>query len=1534
MARSLNEKFPAERFWQLVEELYEILFDFFVGVGYTSLESIDRHRNHLALWFLDHWSRMGGFADDIIRVLASNIPNTWNIISSYGFVAAKKNLGLISCFFRERLLSFRNQPVWMQAILVCLWVIVTRRCQTALRQHMTRRHKKRRRRRLSMKTGHSEILQGRTSLVYGAAGDLMDEEYLDDAASGKESNEGGRRGRFGTFDFFGINTTTGGSSPVKRNWKSNQAFGEDYGRQRTRSIENLANASGAAIVRPRTDSMGSLSESLGDYFQAFAGHRENSLNPVGGRANLGRKSSPSQLNPDNDTTTNTPKTNNNIVTSGTPSKQNHTNHIEYQNTNEKLFTPTLRRERIGSMDIYYALGKNHLDRDGPTALNDEFGKSVTFPSWRDNLGSEGRSDNSVFEKIGDNNDVQYLYDEFGVVTLSHKVEYHGPFRPILNCGSSFVPPPPFDLVSRNKEIHLPLKRILKLDILKGTLNVIEPTTSAQNQKWDIVYENINGISIKFKQPLMGGVLFLYKKGTLEYGPDWKEHTFESAHAAAQFQLDLLAYQVLGKPLQHIFEALHLVHQGSLACTGQEFVFHDEIRGDGKGGENSKKGSSKSPDKTTHCVAWDDAMRAMSSIPTVRIGLERLWLSHKRPSEIRSKATKNSKDNSKVVLENDEVSSAELSLLKEEYIKNRLLLGPVDFYRLFVPTLPETALPEGDYNNRRRMEQLLCWRKRIARAAVLVRSYTRARLVANRGWNLNRGLPLPGTSAATGSVVTGSIVDHGSEQIIKRFAYDGNAQNHVHDVGAKNEIYEASVSRDVLCHVRPFDYLNDDDEDDDKVHREGIRENEEKSLNLVGLGDSHQIGNGDDHPSHKHFVLSPYQAYTYIETHYFKATEEMLDVGGPMEASRDPVEIFPSLRDILVRHPDLDFFVDCLSDPEDNIYYVNLHVRSLAKGIDRQFDNVIERFSHDTEENRKRKLYLMVQLGNWVGLSFFQWLFLKLLSWYLLWTEICRDSPMNLESTRDRYGFPGFRVGDLFKTYHFGGSLQTDSNQPKNYIGLTKYISASYYEKVLGKIVFDKLQRQFSESTVDLTFVIEGERNDELPERALSSLRIVHVNPNKVAKDPCPYLSAVKLEKSKSTDKAQHLSFSQPFSPLALHDAVQFSLDSVRSIVNSSIPLISMDKNEGPPMKVSHLEVIVESNEDGPLNTIQTNPQREFESVNPLDRGIDLVSDILKSVVVPYRQQPNPKFREDGIEKTGQSVMSQIAVLKMFDRDDIRRYVVGFDYNIGIASKRLVETAAWRGALFPIDKRRCRIELQNGQFFHHGFDKNNNPVFYFRNLCRGPWRGDSEAAILAILYRLDKHLKEFSSANPYTKATVVVLMGHAKRGARKKKNWRSQNESRSIDGNDKSENEDDFEVDDDSSAGVDASQRLPELPSEEEIKINTGNPRISTDEKWTCHTNKAMLRRLFKILMAHYPGRLSRILVVKGRGRNHYYRDHIQGKMVLRKLLSNIDKYSCREIMTKVQFVNKTSMLIQYISLKNLPCFVGGIAPIRPSAYEF
>lgn len=546
-------------------------------------------------------------------------------------------------------------------------------------------------------------------------------------------------------------------------------------RARSKSTDSVS-----AMIRSRTDSTNSVSETIsntfGGFFQSF---RDGGKAPPLPSVEVNNKT----VSFKNTTTTRKKKRMN-------------------QNQNQNQNNTRLRKERLGSMDVYYAPGKSqpalqpgqcnalgqedkneikiHRDtaRSNTDYTSSSSSRSVYYGhKYHHPLGGAGEGfravaaephfqggygyDNDIMDEDDDNyshddyhydtttnenyteeaTTTQYLYDEFGVVTLSHRVEYHGPFQPLLQCGSTLIKPLSYEIVSHritSTEIELPLQRIIQMDLLQGIVNVVEPTTTlSQNQKWDLSYA-INSISIKFHS-IDGGVMSIYPKenekeveaaaGTEEEKESaWKEHTFESTHVAAQFQLDLLAYQVVGKPLLHIFESLNLVHQGSLAYPGQEFVLHDTVRGggsnnDGKSGEgkeenkddgNTDDNKRQKSIEATQCVAWDDAMRAMSSIPTVRIALERLWLSHRRPSEISSSFeekdkknkssgdgdgtndgynesivknnnndTKDKKDgNNKgsnedkakmAILENDKVSDAELSLLKEEYTKNRLLL---------------------------------------------------------------------------------------------------------------------------------------------------------------------------------------------------------------------------------------------------------------------------------------------------------------------------------------------------------------------------------------------------------------------------------------------------------------------------------------------------------------------------------------------------------------------------------------------------------------------------------------------------------------------------------------------------------------------------------------------------------------------------------------------------------------------------------------------------------------------------------------------
>jgi hypothetical protein len=89
-------------------------------------------------------------------------------------------------------------------------------------------------------------------------------------------------------------------------------------------------------------------------------------------------------------------------------------------------------------------------------------------------------------------------------------------------------------------------------------------------------------------------------------------------------------------------------------------------------------------------------------------------------------------------------------------------------------------------------------------------------------------------------------------------------------------------------------------------------------------------------------LSPYQAYSLVGMHVFKLPEGRRSSEHPLNMERDPVDIFPSLEEMISGHPDLDFFVMSSFNKSRRRLFVLCYVRSLPKGIDPQFDNVVRR----------------------------------------------------------------------------------------------------------------------------------------------------------------------------------------------------------------------------------------------------------------------------------------------------------------------------------------------------------------------------------------------------------------------------------------------------------------------------------------------------------------------------------------------------------------------------------------------------------------
>lgn len=482
-----------------------------------------------------------------------------------------------------------------------------------------------------------------------------------------------------------------------------------------------------------------------------------------------------------------------------------------------------------------------------------------------------------------------FYEEYEFDLSS--MTYFGPTESKLRY-AAWTPPPTWAEASRRvipqDATRCVLQRQIILDVgTAANLKVVEGanvTATASSMTLPI-----SEWSVHVRTPVEGAVLELYVKNTPK--EDWLELTFTSAHSCAQFQLDILAFQVFGSTLNSLYQALEIVHQGSAAHPGKEFVLHDMKHGD-------------EPVKTTAGgVAWDDAMRALNSLPSIRLSLERLLVAQRQAQVGRPRINSEpsvtaispkASDNSSIAPASTATTAttpavpAPLSLT-EDYVEKRLLLGPVDFFRLFVPTLPPSAMPQST-NSESRVQHLLRSRKRLARASTLVQAYVRARTLVNQGWNLSKPLPEP--------------------YLMRRLAYDDNEENQQHDLISKNEYYEAIVSRDVRCGARSVEKS--------KLLKDGCT----KTFTTT---------------AQRHVL---YQAYTLVGCHVFRLPKPDRWHKHSLRPNRDPIESLPSLRALISSHPEQDFLVNAFFCEGIKIAMVQVYVRSLPKGIDPKFDAVV------------------------------------------------------------------------------------------------------------------------------------------------------------------------------------------------------------------------------------------------------------------------------------------------------------------------------------------------------------------------------------------------------------------------------------------------------------------------------------------------------------------------------------------------------------------------------------------------------------------
>lgn len=551
---------------------------------------------------------------------------------------------------------------------------------------------------------------------------------------------------------------------------------------------------------------------------------------------------------------------------------------------------------------------------------------------------------------------------------------------------------------------------------------------------------------------------------------------------------------------------------------------------------------------------------------------------------------------------------------------------------------------------------------------------------------------------------------------------------------------------------------------------------------------------------------------------------------------------------------------------------------------------MDRFTNGTKETRDRKLHLMLQLGPYQhGLSFFGWLILRILSILLSLTRKGRESSVGLESSKERSPFPAIRLMNFSQLRHFGGALQTDPSLPKNYVSMNVNFHNKHMPNIISRILFHRLDKGSVEKNImDFTFVLEGEQEDELPERALCTQRIVHVETQKVAL-PVSFSSARLGETKDESDQE------------SIHSAVQILQDFV-SVIGS--PFRGQQASEDSSSAESDL-----GESSHALNYV--------ESDDPFEMAANEITDLLAGAIVPVRKDQlqlakaskRPSSRANALQ---QEASVPVPVLKLLTRSDMKRFYKAADCDLKTAAVRLVKTTAWRGQTFPIDKRKCRIELQNGQFFQHGRDRQGNLIFYFRNTCLGPWRKDEDAVIYAVLHRLDECLQDFSKDDPDVKCTLILLMGRPY-GERKKKQGRILEIVQESD-----RDEVDEEDHDDEASLCDVSEDQP--------NNFVSNPRIARDESWWPHTNKKVIHRLIKLLEEHYPERLAKAFLVRGHGSNPYYATKIRGRIIATALLYP-------ETRTKVKFITKLAELKNHVEASELLTIVGGTATIHKSVYE-
>jgi hypothetical protein len=592
---------------------------------------------------------------------------------------------------------------------------------------------------------------------------------------------------------------------------------------------------------------------------------------------------------------------------------------------------------------------------------------------------------------------------------------------------------------------------------------------------------------------------------------------------------------------------------------------------------------------------------------------------------------------------------------------------------------------------------------------------------------------------------------------------------------------------------------------------------------------------------------------------------------------------------------------------------------------------MRRFVEGDEAARRRKLEVVTQLGidreslSLIGRFLLWWLSLLLRA--TLRSNIHVPQP---KSTNDRTTVPPLNLSECGASYHFGGALQVDPSLPRNYVASTVHMESRRNNNFVTRMMLSYFELGgLSKYATDFTFKIAGEEKDELPERALCSCRIVRSTMNTLPLS-CGTLNDVDAACGDVKCIAQQTKASRAknlYWRIFVTDPLDVAVESVvKSLRNAFNPHRGVLTSSAPSN-----QFVVRSSHNS-ANGWDIGCSIVDSHGHPVQKAVNEVVRILEGVTVPVRKSAATADCYVASDRSAvpmestaslQNEFDQIPILHLANRHDIERYFIAANCCFKTTSVRLVESTAWRARTFPIDTRSCRVELHNGQFFQQGRDYDGNPVFYFRNMCLGPWRKNSDALIASVLHRLESKLVELSRDNPRVQCTLIVLAGKPYQ----KKSKPDHDTAGTNVLNVANENLDRIEQstaastlqggDEDESTDGKTSDSHNDTPEQNNDTTPANNPRVHSDELWNTHTTKDVVEQLVHILLTHYPERLSKALVVLRHGNMKYVRSAVSGTLAMISLIPS------RRTRDKIRFLTRYSDLHTYVDRTQLVTLVGG-----------